>query len=393
MNPLDPRILGEWWNTFLRGLGLAEGWIVFINGLVVTLILLGFGLTSVIFLIWLERKFAGRIQDRLGPNRVGPYGLLQTVADALKLMTKEDITPDNAERVTYNLAPGLAVFAVLMLLVVIPFGPGLIGVDLNIGVLYIVAMGSIGIMAALMAGWASNNKYALLGGFRTVAQLLSYEIPMVLAMSVPVLFAGTMSMHGIVEKQARFQWFGLIMPAAFLLYIISALAENERTPFDLLEAESEIVAGYHIEYSGMKFAWFFLAFFLNTLILSAIAATLFLGGWQGPFVEQVPILGVFYFFIKTTAILLFFMWVRATFPRLRIDQMMALAWKVLVPMGLVLVLLAALVVKLPLPGLLQNLILFVTNIAILLFVLGAVGRHLRKEAERYKVRYQVSGIR
>ena len=391
MNSLDPRLLVAWWNALLHGLGLSPGWIVFINGIVVTIILLGFGLTSVIFLIWLERKFAGRIQDRLGPNRVGPYGLLQTVADALKLMTKEDITPERAERITYNLAPNLAVFAVLMLLIVIPFGPGLIGVDLNIGVLYLVAMGSIGIMAALMAGWASNNKYALLGGFRTVAQLLSYEIPMVLAMSVPVLFAGTMSMHGIVERQARFHWYGLIMPGAFILYVLSALAENERTPFDLLEAESEIVAGYHIEYSGMKFAWFFLAFFLNTLLLSAIAATLFLGGWQGPFVDKVPILGVFYFFIKATVLVLFFMWVRATFPRLRIDQMMALAWKVLVPMGLVLVLVAALVVKLPVATVVQDLILFVTNVIVLLFVLGAVGRHLRKEAERYKVRYQVSG--
>ncbi len=389
MSPLDPRILGEWWNAFLNGLGLSSGWVVVINALVVTVILLGFALTSVLFIIWLERKLAARIQDRLGPNRLGPYGLFQSIADALKLLTKEDITPDNAERVTYNLAPGLSVFAVLMLVLVIPFGPGLIGADINVGVLYIIAMGSIGIMAALMAGWSSNNKYALLGGFRTVAQLLSYEIPMVLAMSVPVLFAGTMSLEGIVQAQAT-RWFGIVMPAVFLLYFLSALAENERTPFDLLEAESEIVAGYHIEYSGLKFAWFFLAFFLNSLILSAIAATLFLGGWQGPFVEQVPILGIFYFFIKTTLLLFVFMWIRATFPRLRIDQMMAFAWKVLVPMGLVLVLWAAFVMKLPAPAWLRDVVLFVGNVAVLAVTLGGIGRHLRKEAERYTVRRQLA---
>ncbi len=386
MTLLDPRVLGEWWNAFLRGWGLSESWVIFINAVVVTLILMGFGMTSVLILIWAERKVAGRVQDRLGPNRVGPYGLLQSVADALKLMTKEDITPDKAERITYNLAPGLAVFAVLMLLLVIPFGPGLIAADLNIGVLYVVAMGSFGIMAALMAGWASNNKYALLGGFRTVAQLLSYEIPMVLAMSVPVLFAGTMSLQKLVEAQANLRWFGLIMPTAFLIYLVAALAENERTPFDLLEAESEIVAGYHIEYSGLKFAWFFLAFFLNTLLLSAIAATLFLGGWQGPFVDKVPILGVLYFFLKTVLIVFVFMWVRATFPRLRIDQMMALAWKVLVPVALVLVLLAALAVKLPWPPLARDAFLFLSNILILLVTLGAIGRHLRREAERFSGR-------
>ncbi len=386
MNPLDPRILGDWWNTWLHSTGLAEPWIVFINALVVAVIMLGLGLTSVLFAVWLERKVAARVQDRLGPNRVGPYGLVQTVADALKLLTKEDITPDAAERVSYNLAPGLAVFAVLMLLMVIPFGPGLIAADVNIGVLYLVAMGSIGIMSILMAGWSSNNKYALLGGFRAVAQLLSYEIPMILAMSVPVIFAGTMKMSGLVEAQANWRWFGIVMPAAFILYFLAALAENERTPFDLLEADSEIVAGYHIEYSGMKFAWFFLAFFLNTLILSAVSTTLFLGGWQGPFVDQVPLLGIIYFFIKASIMVFVFMWIRATFPRLRIDQMMAFAWKVLVPLGLVLVLVAAVFVKLPLAPLARDLLLFVTNLVVLAVTLGLLGRHLRREAQRFSAR-------
>jgi len=383
MSVLDPRILGDWWNSFLHGLGLASGWIGLINAVLVSIILLVAALTSILLIIWLERKFAARIQDRLGPNRAGPYGLLQSVADAIKLLTKEDITPQEAERVTYNLAPGLAVFAVLMLLMVIPVGPGLIAADINVGVLYVMAMGSVGIMAALMAGWASNNKYALLGGFRVVAQLLSYEIPMILAMSVPVLLAETMRMEGIVQAQSGGRWYGLLVPAVLLIYFISALAENERTPFDLLEAESEIVAGYNIEYSGMKFAWFFLAFFLHTLFLSAIAVTLFLGGWRGPFVEQVPLLGLLYFFIKTTAVMLVFMWVRATFPRLRIDQMMALAWKVLVPMGLVLVLWTALVMKIPVIPVLQDGLLIVGNVVVFLVVLGAVGRHLRLQEERF----------
>ncbi len=381
MDVLKPQI-GDWWHALLQGAGLSSGWIVFLDALVITLILLGLGLTSVLFAVWLERKLAARVQDRLGPNRVGPYGLVQTVADALKLLTKEDITPDNAERLSYNLAPGLAVFAVLMLLLVIPFGPGLIGADINVGVLYLVAMGSVGIMAILMAGWSSNNKYALLGGFRAVAQLLSYEIPMILSMSVPVLFAGTMSMEKLVEQQAHGRWFGVVMPAAFFLYFLAALAENERTPFDLLEADSEIVAGYHIEYSGMKFAWFFLAFFLNTLILSAIATTLFLGGWRGPFVEQVPALGIFYFLAKSFVLVFAFMWIRATFPRLRIDQMMAFAWKVMVPTGLVLVLVAAVFVKLPVAPLVRDVLLFLVNVFILLVVAGLVGRHLRLQIKR-----------
>ncbi len=386
MTLLDPRILGEGWNTWLHSLGLADPWIVFINALVVTIILLGLGLTSVLFAVWLERKIAARVQDRLGPNRVGPYGLVQTVADALKLLTKEDITPDQAERISYNLAPGLAVFVSLMLLLVIPFGPGLIGADINVGVLYLVAMGSLGIMSILMAGWASNNKYALLGGFRAVAQLFSYEVPMILAMTVPVLFAGTMKMSGVVEAQANGRWFGIIMPGAFFLYFLAALAENERTPFDLLEADSEIVAGYHIEYSGMKFAWFFLAFFLNTLLLGAVSTTLFLGGWQGPFVDQVPLLGLVYFFIKATVMVLVFMWVRATFPRLRIDQMMAFAWKVLVPLGLVLVIVAAVFAKWPTAPIVRDLVLFVVNLVILGVTLGLLGRHLRRETQRYSAR-------
>ena len=381
---LDPSRLGEWLEGVLVGWGLPQGLAVFINLAIGATVILIFALTLVLGLIWLERKVAGRIQDRLGPNRAGPYGLLQTIADALKLLTKEDITPSAADKVTFNVAPVLAVFAVIMLFGAIPMAPRFVGADMNIGALYIVALGSIAIMSVLMAGWGSNNKYALLGGFRVVAQLLSYEVPMILAILCVVIVAGTMSMNSIAAMQgglAGFGWYVFIMPLTFVLYFVSALAEGERTPFDLLEAESEIVSGYNVEYSGMKFAWFYLAFFLNTFILSSIATTLFLGGWQGPFVEQVPLLGVVYFGLKVVFVMYLNMWVRATFPRLRIDQMMNLAWKVMVPLGLVAVFTVALAIKLPGGPVVQAVAMMVMQLVGLVVGLGAVGRSLRLAAQ------------
>lgn len=381
---LDPSRLGEWLEGVLVGWGLPQGLAVFINLAIGATVILIFALTLVLGLIWLERKVAGRIQDRLGPNRAGPFGLLQTIADAMKLLTKEDITPSAADKVTFNIAPILAVFAVIMLFGAIPLAPRFVGADMNIGALYIVALGSIAIMSVLMAGWGSNNKYALLGGFRVVAQLLSYEVPMILAILSVVIVAGTMSMNGIALVQggmAGFGWYIFIMPLSFMLYFVSALAEGERTPFDLLEAESEIVSGYNVEYSGMKFAWFYLAFFLNTFILSSIATTLFLGGWQGPFVEQVPLLGIVYFGIKVVFVMYLNMWVRATFPRLRIDQMMNLAWKVMVPLGLVAIFTVALAVKLPGGPVVQAIVMVVLQLIGLVAGLSVVGRSLRLAAQ------------
>ncbi len=385
---MDLRAIGESFIAWLQGLGIPDGWVLFINWLVGSVLILGLALTLALALIWLERKLAGRIQDRLGPNRVGPYGLIQPIADALKLLTKEDITPAEADRITYNLAPIIAVFHVLMLFAVIPFADQVVGANINVGVLYLMAFGALGTMAMLMAGWASRNKYALLGGFRVVAQLLSYEIPIALVMMIPVLLVGSLNLNDIASGQGGLfglGWFVWIMPAAFLLYFIAALAEGERAPFDLLEAESEIVAGYNIEYSAMKFAWFYLAFFLNTWILSAIATTLFLGGWQGPFVDKIPALGVVYFFAKTFFMFFLFAWVRATFPRLRIDQMMAFCWKVLVPMGLALLLGAAIIVKMGAemswPGYMTNVLLLVMNIVVLLVTLSLLGRYTRTLSE------------
>jgi len=377
---MDLRALGESFIAMLENLGIPEGWVMLIGWIVGAVIVLAIALLLAIFLIWYERKIAGRVQDRLGPNRVGPWGIIQPFADALKLLTKEDITPDKADRITYNLAPVIAVFHILMLFLVIPFADKVVGANINVGVLFLMAFGSLGTMAMLMAGWASRNKYALLGGFRVVAQLLSYEIPVGLAMLIVVLLRGSMNLNTIAQGQGGLfglGWYVWILPAVFVLYFVAALAEGERAPFDLLEAESEIVAGYNIEYSAMKFAWFYLAFFLNTWILSAVAVTLFFGGWQGRFAEQVPVLGVFYFFIKVFIMFFVFAWVRATFPRLRIDQMMSFCWKVLVPMGLALFLAVAIVLKLGLPDVITYVSLFVVNIVILIATLKLLGNYTR----------------
>jgi len=301
-------------------------------------------LVVVILLIWVERKFAARVQDRIGPNRVGPYGLFQTVADALKLIIKEDITPAGADRLIYNMAPIISVVSVILIWAVIPFSPIHIGVDLSIGALYFVAVGSIGTLAIMMAGWSSNNKYALLGAFRVVAQLVSYEVPMVFALLVPVLIAGSMSTQGIVEAQ-RGMWFVILSPVAALIFFISTQAETGRAPFDLIEAESELVAGFNIEYSGMKFGLFFAGEFVHVFTNALLMATLFFGGWVGPLVDQVPALGFVYVVLKAAIFYLFSLLLRNTLPRVRIDQLMAFNWKFLVPVSIVNVIVVAFLVQ------------------------------------------------
>jgi NADH-quinone oxidoreductase subunit H len=344
------------------------------------LVLCTFNLLIVLVLIWLERKVVARIQDRIGPNRVGGrFGLLQSVADALKLLSKEDITPAGADRLAFNLAPIISVIAALMMWAVIPFAPGTIGTDINVAVFYVLAISSTSVVALLLAGWGSNNKYALLGAFRSVAQLVSYEVPMVMALIIPVLLAGSMSTQGIVAEQSV--WYILVVPLSALIFFISALAELGRTPFDLLEADSEIVAGYHIEYSGMKFAMFFLAEFINTLFMAALFTTIYLGGWRGPGAAEIPLLGLVYFVIKMFIVYFVFIWIRGTFPRVRIDQLLNFNWKFLVPITLALILVVAVIQK-ALPADMNDwgraAILFGTNIFFALIVLDILRRHARR---------------
>ena len=328
----------------------------------------------VIFLIWLERKVIARMQDRIGPNRVGgKYGLLQSVADATKLLSKELITPAGVDRIPYNLAPVLIVVASLLTWAVIPVAPGVVGVDLNIGVFYILAISSVSVVTFLLAGWGSNNKYALLGAFRAVAQMVSYEVPMIVALLVPILLARSMSTVDIVEAQGI--PFIVVVPLSALIFFISALAETGRTPFDLLEADSEIVAGFHIEYSGMKFAMFFLAEFLGTLFMSAFFVVIYLGGYRFFGLEDLtvgglhigPMIGFIAFSVKVFLIYFVFIWIRATLPRVRIDQLLNFNWKFLVPLSLVLLLTVAVMDKLFLAdanAVTKAAVLMVTNIVV-----------------------------
>jgi NADH-quinone oxidoreductase subunit H len=292
--------------------------------------------------VWAERRVVAFMQGRLGPNRVGPAGMLQSVADAVKLLLKEDIIPFQADGVTFRLAPILVLVPSLAIWSLIPWGPGLGVTDLNVGILFVLGLGAFTTLGILIAGWASSNKYSLLGGMRVAAQLISYEIPLVVVAMVPVMLAGTMSLQGIVVDQAGL-WNLFVLPIgpiAFALFLIAGIAEINRSPFDLPEAESEIVAGFHTEYSGMRFALFFLAEYANSLALGALATTLFLGGWHGPILP--PWLWVF---LKTYAVFLVLVWIRGTLPRLRYDQLMGFAWKTALPVALLTLGVTALVVS------------------------------------------------
>lgn len=302
--------------------------------LVVGAIVAGFISISAMFLIWWERKVSAHIQTRLGPMRVGWHGVLQSIADAVKLLLKENIVPKGADKWVFLAAPIVAFAPAFMAYVCIPFGKAfgktLIVQDLNIGILYILSVTSLSVLGIFMAGWGSNNKYSLLGGMRSVAQIVSYEVPVVLSLVGVLMLSNSLSMVDIVHAQ-KGMWFIIPQFLGFLIYITAATAEVNRAPFDIPEAESEIVAGFHTEYSGMKFAMFFVAEYTNLFIISAIAATLFLGGWLGP--RFIP--PVIWFLAKTYGVVFLLMWARWTFPRLRVDQMMEMSWKFLVPLALV----------------------------------------------------------
>ena len=304
-------------------------WLAYLTAATALILLVVNGLFALTtWYTYIERRLLGRFQGRIGPNRAGPFGLLQPMADAVKLLTKESILPKAADGLVFSLAPVVMMAPSFLALAVVPFGAGSFLADLNIGILYVVGVSSIAVLAVLMAGWGSGSKYAMLGSIRAVAALVSYEVPVVLALLGVVIAVGSMSLVDVVEGQVIPLL--LVQPLGFLVFVVGISAELNRSPFDLIEAESELIAGYHTEYSGMKFGALFLAEFANVLVASALIAVLFLQGWKGPVLPS-----HLWFLLKVAAVAFVFIWVRATLPRLRVDQILAFAWKFLLPLGLI----------------------------------------------------------
>ncbi len=289
------------------------------------------------YLVWVERKFLARLQIRYGPNRAGKFGLLQPIADVVKMVTKEDTVPDGADKAFFLIAPAVVATTAFLMFSVVPLGSDLtlfgrkiplVVTDLNIGLLFVFALSSLGVYGVALGGWASNSKYGLLGGIRGAAQMISYELPLGLSLIPIIMLARSFSIIDIVDAQARYP-FILVQPVAFVIFVISAMAESKRIPFDLPEAENELVAGYHTEYSGMRFGLFFLGEYVNMMVFGGIVSVLFLGGWHGPLLPSFV-----WLFIKIMLVALFMIWVRGTLPRLRYDQLMTIGWKVLIPVAL-----------------------------------------------------------
>ena len=383
----DPfNFLFAWLSGVFQGWGMNEVLATVLVWLVGILLLVTFAMVLDIFLVWVERKVVARFQDRLGPNRIGPFGIFQPFADIVKLLIKEDITPIGADVILFNMAPIFSMMSVLLLWAILPFGPNMFGVDLNVGMLYLVAAGSIGTLSVIMAGWASNNKYALMGAFRTVAQMVSYEIPMVAAILVVTVLAGTMGTVGIVEAQENvaFIW---MAPLAFLIFLISAIAELGRSPFDLNEAESEIVAGFHTEYTGMKFGLFYAGELLHSFTFGGFIALLFFGGNRFFGLENLgSIVGAVIFLTKALFFYWVIMWVKYTVPRIRVDHMLAFNWKFLTPLAFILLIVTALVGRLLMdsawlvPG------LFVSNLLLVWLTI----EYLKSQARKTRAQEEAS---
>ena len=295
---------------------------------------------NIILILWVDRRVASFFQERIGPNRVGPFGLLQSVIDAVKLIGKESVIPSAVDKTVYKLAPIFIFTVTIMLYAVLPYGKGMSAVNLNVGVLYFLAISSTSTIAILMAGWGSNNKYSLLGGMRTIAMVISYEIPLAFSMIGIVMITGTLNLNEIVASQSSV-WHVVLQPVGFVIFIISALAELNRSPFDMTEAEQEIIAGYHTEYTGMRFALFFMAEYANLFVMSALGVTLFFGGWHGPILPS-----WLWFMIKSYIMIFFILWIRWTMPRARIDKMMQFNWKFLIPLSIANILVTGIGIKL-----------------------------------------------
>ena len=339
-NPIQ--MTADWLVSLFTGWGMSEILASILTQLLGIVVLITIMLVIDILLVWIERKVVARFQDRLGPNRVGPFGLIQPFADIIKLFIKENITPTGVDKVVYNLAPVLSVFSVLILWAIIPLAPAIIGVDLNVGLLYLVAAGAIGTLSIIMAGWSSNNKFALLGAFRQVAAMVSYEIPMVVALLIPTILSGTMGMLGISEAQQG-MWYVFLSPLGAIIFLISAVAELGRAPFDLSEGESEVVAGFHIEYSGMKFGWFYAGELLHAFTFGGFWGILFFGGYHLFGLENLgPLVAAAIVLFKALLGYWVIMWIKYTLMRIRIDHMLAFNWKFLVPLSLVVLMVTAL---------------------------------------------------
>lgn len=295
---------------------------------------------NVILLLWIDRRISSFFQERLGPNRVGPLGLLQALVDAVKLIGKEVITPAAVDKWVYMIAPIFTFTVTIMLYAVLPYGNGMSAVNINVGILYFTAISSTSVIAILMAGWSSNNKYSLIGGMRTVAQIISYEIPLAFSMLGVVMLTGTLNLNEIVTAQAQV-WNIVLQPVGFIIFVIAALAELNKAPFDLIEAEQELVAGFHTEYSGMRFALFYMAEYANIFVVAGLGVTLFFGGWHGPILPS-----WMWFMIKTYVFILFIEWLRWTLPRARVDKMMQFNWKVLIPLSIANIFFTGIIIKL-----------------------------------------------
>jgi NADH-quinone oxidoreductase subunit H len=338
----DPlKVAAEWLTGVFTGWGMnavpAHVLVAFLGVLMLITILMVID----IFLVWIERKVVARFQDRIGPNRLGPFGLIQPFADIIKLMIKEDTTPAGADKFVYNIAPMLSMMSVLILWAVVPLAPVMLGVDLNAGILFIIAAGSIGTLSIIMAGWSSNNKFSVIGAFRQVAVMVSFEVPMLAVMLIPTIFSGSMGMNAIIQAQDI--WFILLSPLAALIFLIAAIAELGRAPFDLAEGESELVSGYNIEYSGMKFGMFYAGELLHAFTFGGFWAIMFFGGYRFFGLEKVsPFLAIAIVLFKAMLGYWVIMWVKYTVLRIRIDQMLAFNWKFLTPVAFVLVMVTAL---------------------------------------------------
>jgi NADH-quinone oxidoreductase subunit H len=380
----DPlKVAADWLLGIFTGWGMSETLAMIIIGFLGVFLLIALLMVLDIFLVWVERKVVARFQDRLGPNRVGPWGLIQPFADIIKLIIKEDITPGGADKVVYNLAPILSMMSVLILWAVVPLAPTFLGVDLNIGVLYIIAAGAIGTLAIIMAGWSSNNKFALIGAFRQVAVMISFEVPMLTMLLIPTIFAGSMGMNAIIQGQDI--WYIWIAPLAAVIFLIAAIAELGRAPFDMAEGESELVSGFNIEYSGMKFGMFYAGELLHAFTFGGFLAILFFGGYRFFGLEKVsPFLAIATLIFKAFVGYFIIMWVKYTLLRIRIDHMLAFNWKFLTPLAFTLLMVIALM-----NALLEGTstwvyvpVMFLSNVVVAWIALEIARSYSRREREK-----------